>query len=139
MATLSENAQNARSAQNATTIELAPSYKIPLVLAIAAIPLLGVLFWVGLLVGLFGLFLIVQTATIRLRFTASDLDVYRSDKLLRRFPYQDWLNWQIFWEPFPILFYFREVKSIHFLPVLFDSRTLKSCLETHVPKSTPDY
>ena len=129
MATLSDNAQSL------TTIELAPSYKIPLVLAIAAIPLLWVQIWVGLAIALFGLFLMVQTATIRLRFTESDLDVYRSDKLLRRFPYQDWSNWQIFWEPFPILFYFREVKSIHFLPILFDARTLKSCLESRVPRS----
>jgi hypothetical protein len=129
MATLSDNAQSL------TTIELAPSYKIPLVLAIAAIPFLWVQIWVGLAIALFGLFLTVQTATIRLRFTPSDLDVYRSDKLLRRFPYQDWSHWQIFWEPFPILFYFREVKSIHFLPMLFDAPTLKQCLESRVPRS----
>lgn len=75
-----------------------------------------------------------QTATIRLQFTENALDVYRSGTLIRRFPYQEWLNWRIFWSPVPILFYFREVKSIHFLPVLFDPKMLQTCLEQRCPR-----
>jgi hypothetical protein len=30
-----------------------------------------------------------------------------------------------------VLFYFREVSSIHFLPILFSPSQLRSCLERH--------
>jgi Protein of unknown function (DUF3119) len=115
-------------------IELAPSYRIPIVLGLAAIPLTFVQIWVGLAIALFSVFLLIQTATLRLKFTETDLDIYRGETLIRRFPYQDWQNWEIFWSPIPILFYFKEVKSIHFLPILFDSKALRSFLEQRFPK-----
>ena len=115
------------------SIELAPSYKIPLVLIIAALPLAFVQKWVSLAIAILGVFLLIQTLTIRLRFTETALEVYRSDKLLRNFPYKDWLNWEIFWSPIPILFYFREIKSIHFLPIIFDPKMLRTCLENNCP------
>jgi hypothetical protein len=117
-----------------STVELKPSYNIPVVLVISAIPLLLVQPWVGGTIALFGLFLMFQTVTLRLQFTATDLDVYRGEKLIRRFPYQEWQNWRIFWDRVPILFYFKEVKSIHFLPILFDPNTLKTCLEQRCPR-----
>lgn len=117
-----------------STVELQPSYNIPVVLLIAAIPLFVVQVWVGLVMALLGLFLLFQTVTIRLQFTATDLDIYRGDKLLRRFPYHEWQNWRIFWHGIPILFYFKEVNSIHFLPILFEPKTLKSCLESRCPR-----
>lgn len=113
------------------TVELSPSYAIPIILVIAAIPVMFLQAWLALVIALFGVFLLLQTVTIRLQFTPTDLDVYRSGKLIRRFPYQDWLNWEIFWSPIPILFYFREVKSIHFLPIIFDANTLRTCLEKY--------
>ena len=114
-------------------VELKPSYTIPIVFVIAAIPLLFVQPWVGLAIAAFGLFLMFQAATIRLKFTSTTLEVYRSDRIIRNFPYQDWQNWQIFWQPVPILFYFKEVKSIHFLPILFDPKMLQTCLEQRCP------
>jgi hypothetical protein len=90
-----------------SVVELSPSYTIPLVL--------------------------VGIATLRLQFTETDLDVYRSGQLIRRFPYSEWQNWRIFGEAVPILFYFKEVKSIHFLPIIFNPKTLKACLEKHCP------
>jgi hypothetical protein len=114
------------------TVELKPSYSIPLVLAIAAIP---VLLWqpgVSLAIAAFGLFLAIQTATIRLQFTPTALDVYRSGKLIRTFPYQEWQDWRIFWPRVPILFYFKEINSIHFLPMLFDAKMLQASLEEHL-------
>jgi Protein of unknown function (DUF3119) len=119
------------SPHSLTAVELSPSYNIPLVLIAATIPLVWVQIWVALVVGLFGLFLLVQTALIRLRFTATALEVYRSGKEIRSFPYTEWEEWQIFWQPVPMLFYFREVNSIHFLPMLFDARQLRNCLEQH--------
>lgn len=123
------------STQSNQTVELAPSYTIPVVLVLSAIPLLFIQAWIAGAIALFGLFLLIQTVTLRLQFTATDLDVYRSGKLIRRFPYQDWQNWEIFWTNFPILFYFKEVKSIHFLPIIFDPQGLRNCLEQRFPKA----
>lgn len=118
---------------SASTVQLTPSYKIPLALVIAAIPVLLVQAWVGGVLALFGLFLMFQAATLQMQFTESALDIYRGETLIRRFPYQEWQNWRIFWPKVPILFYFKEVKSIHFLPILFDPKTLKTCLEQRCP------
>ncbi len=115
-------------------IELAPNYTIPIVLVLSAIPLFFVQAWVSLAIALFGLFLLIQTVTLRLRFTDTDLDIYRGQTLIRRFPYQEWQNWRIFWPSFPVLLYFKEVKSIHFLPILFDPAMLKTCLEARCPR-----
>jgi Protein of unknown function (DUF3119) len=117
------------------TIELEPNYNIPLVIVIAAIGLTLVKWWLGLPIGLFGLFLLVQTRLLRLRFTVTDLEVFRGETMIRSFPYSEWQNWEIFWSPVPILFYFKEVKSIHFLPIIFDPAMLRSCLEQRFPKS----
>jgi hypothetical protein len=121
------------SAVTGKTVELSPNYTIPLVLIGIAIPLLFIQPWLSLPLALFGLFLLLQTVTIRLQFTPTALDVYRSNQLLRHFPYSEWQNWEIFWHRVPILFYFKEVNSIHFLPIIFDAKTLKTCLEEHYP------
>jgi hypothetical protein len=115
-------------------LELSPSYPIPIVVIVAALPLLAWNIWLGLAIGVFGLFLLLQTAIIRLKFTSTSMLVYRSGQEIRSFPYAEWEEWQIFWRPLPILFYFREVNSIHFLPVLFDPQQLRSCLEQHCPR-----
>lgn len=117
------------------SITLTPSYRLPLVIVGLGLVLALLNLWLGFIVASFGLFLMLQTATIRLSFTPTQLEVYRSEQKIRQFPYQDWSNWRIFWTPVPILFYFREVNSIHFLPIIFDSQTLKSCLEKYCPLS----
>ena len=113
--------------------EINPSYAIPVVLILLGIPLIWIQPIAAGIVTIFGLFLAYQAATIRLVFTATDLEVYRSQEKFRTFPYLEWQDWKVFWFAFPILFYFKEVKSIHFLPVLFDSQILKNCLEKHIP------
>ncbi|NJK36617.1 MAG: DUF3119 family protein [Oscillatoriales cyanobacterium RM2_1_1] len=110
-------------------VELPPSYLLPAGILLGGLGLTLIQLWLGLTVAIFGLFLMIQTATIRLQFTEVALDVYRSGKLIRNFPYQDWLNWDVFWPPVPILFYFKEVNSIHFLPMLFNADTLQACLQ----------
>ena len=104
-------------------------------LGLSAVPLLFVQVWVSLAIALFSLFLLIQTVMLRLRFTETDLDIYRGETLIRRFPYREWQNWEIFWSPVPILFYFKEVNSIHFLPIIFDPQTLRTCLEQRFPKN----
>ena len=123
------------TSNSTSTVELKPSYNIPIVLIIGSIPLLVIgQLLAGGIIGLFGLFLMYQAVTLRLQFTATDLDLVRGDDLLRRFPYSEWQNWRIFWNVIPILFYFKEIKSIHFLPILFDPKTLKTCLEERCPR-----
>ncbi|MTJ49147.1 DUF3119 family protein [Dolichospermum sp. UHCC 0259] len=117
-----------------STVELKPSYNIPIVLVVGAIPVLLIQPLLGGILTLLGLFLMLQAVTLRFQFTATDFDLYRGEKLIKRFPYQEWQNWRIFWNPVPILFYFKEVNSIHFLPILFDPKTLKSCLEERCPR-----
>jgi len=119
------------------TVQLSPSYAIPITLVLAALPLFLLNAWVGSAIALFGLFLLIQTATLRLCFTETALDIYRGESLLRQFPYADWQNWQIFWFNVPVLFYFKEVKSIHFLPILFDAKMLRACLEQRCPAVRP--
>jgi len=116
------------------TVELLPNFWLPIALVFLALPLFLVQVWLSGAIALFGLFLFIQAATLRLRFTPSDLDIYRGESLIRRFPYQEWQNWRIFWTPVPILFYFKEVNSIHFLPVLFDPKMLQTCLEARCPR-----
>jgi len=113
--------------------ELNSNYVLPAVFVLAGIPLIWIQPIAAGAVSIFGLFLIYQAATIRLVFTATDLEVYRSQEKFRTFPYQEWQDWRIFWSSFPILFYFKEIKSIHFLPILFDAQMLKNCLEKHIP------
>ncbi|ASC73936.1 hypothetical protein XM38_049100 [Halomicronema hongdechloris C2206] len=118
-----------------TTI-LAPSYAIPTVLVLVAIPCLWVTPWLAGAIALFGMFLLVQALTLRLHFTDTALDIYRGEGRIRHFPYADWQFWQIFSPKFPVLFYFREVKSIHFLPILFDAEELQRQLEHHYPRQS---
>lgn len=113
--------------------ELKPSFALPIGLVAIATGCLWVQVWIALVLLVFGLFLLWQTVSLRLCFSPEALDIYRGETLIRRFPYQDWQNWQIFNPRIPILFYFKEVKSIHFLPILFDPQGLRQALEQHVP------
>ena len=132
------------SVDKSTTLQ--PSYNIPIALIAGGTLGVGVslitpgppfVIAASVLV-MFGLFLLYQAATLRLIFTATDLDIYRGENRIRQFPYQDWEVWDIFWSPAPILFYFREVNSIHFLPILFRPTMLRSQLEQHLPERASD-
>ena len=98
-----------------------------------SLPLFFLQIWLGGIIALLGLFLLVQTNSIRLLFTPTALEVRRNENLLKTFPYAEWESWKIFWPPVPILFYFKEINSIHFLPVLFDPEELRDRLQTHCP------
>lgn len=113
---------------------LSPSYRLPLGLGAIALGSSWVALWLGGLLGLFALFLAFQAATLRIYFTAEALDLYRGEQRLRRFPYADWIHWEIFWQPLPILFYFKEVNNIHFLPILFDPLELRRCVQANCPR-----
>ncbi|MBL1211151.1 DUF3119 family protein [Geminocystis sp. GBBB08] len=114
-----------------SSITLRANYNIPIVIIIAGIALILWSLILALVVTVFGIFLLIQANLIKLTFTPTTLDVYRGEKLIRTFPYSEWENWVIFWQPIPILLYFKEVNSIHFLPIIFDPNTLKECLEKY--------
>ncbi len=99
-------------------------------------PLWGGALPLGGLISLFGLFLVLQTALLRLEFAPDALLVRRQDALLRRFPYDEWLVWRLFWPGAPALFYFREQGSIHLLPVLFSPGDLQEQLHLRLPHLT---
>lgn len=111
---------------------LAPRPWVPLGVVLLGVASLALNVWTALVVGLFGLFLLLQSQLLRLQFSAEALLVWRGASLLRSFPYSDWLGWKLFWQPLPVLFYFREQRSIHLLPVLFDATTLREQLNLHV-------
>lgn len=116
-------------------IELTPHYNLPIFIIILGVALSLLQIIIGIIIVLFGFFLLIQANIIKLKFTPIALEVYRQQTKIREFPYTDWQNWAIFWQPIPILFYFKEVKSIHFLPIIFAPDTLKQCLEKYYPLS----
>jgi hypothetical protein len=124
-------------------VVLDPAYGVSLgviglgLAALALLPLWAGAIWLSLVVAVFGLFLLLQTRLLRLEFGGDALLVWRQQTLLRRFPYQEWLSWTIFWPGLPVLFYFREQASIHFLPVLFDATSLRQQLEQHLSQLPP--
>ena len=72
------------------TTELNPNYAIPVVFVLSGILLIWVQLIAAGVVTIFGLFLAYQAVTIRLVFTATDLEVFRSQEKFRTFPYRDW-------------------------------------------------
>ena len=120
------------------TIELAPRPWVALTITLLGLPLWPLGWPFTAVVSVFGLFLLLQTALLRLRFEADDLVVLRTNSEIRRFPYADWSNWVVFWPRVPALFYFREVNSIHFLPVLFDATELQQQLKKRIGPSGTD-
>ena len=114
---------------------LEPRYWVPLGVTLLgpacllASPLWSGVRWLTLALVLFGGFLLLQARLISLRFSRSDLEVWSGGREIRRFPYAEWLGWRLFWPGLPVLFYFREQRSIHLLPVLFDAASLREQLQ----------
>lgn len=133
------NAQSEPPPLQADDITLAPWFWVPLgltllaALVLASTPRWHGAPWLGLGMLAFASFLLVQTAVLRLCFTAEALVVLRSGREIRRFPYEEWLAWRLFSPALPVLFYFREQRSPHLLPVLFDATALRAQLEQRVP------
>ena len=88
--------------------------------------------WPTLVICLFGLFLLIQSVSLRLEFEDRALIVWQNSRELRRFPYSSWIAWRIFAPWLPGIFYFRETKSIHLLPILFNPIELREQLQKKV-------
>ena len=124
----------APASADASSVNIAPSPRLPLAILLLGAALLPLPLrpWPSLVVGLFALFLLVQTYSLRLEFCADTLVVWRGQTELRRFPYAEWTSWRLFAAWLPGLFYFREVNSIHFLPILFVPAQLREQLVQRV-------
>ena len=113
---------------------LSPNPRLPLLITALGISLWLVPFhpWPSVVVGSVGLLLLVQTLILRLEITPQAMVIWQSGRELRRFPFTSWLAWRMFLPGLPGLLYFREEKSPHLLPILFDSATLKNQLRLRV-------
>ncbi len=116
------------------TTQLSPSPRLALLVVIFGLSLLPLPIypWPTLLISIFGVFLLLQTYTLRIEFTQNALIVYQLGKEIRRFPFKEWLAWRILLPGLPGILYFREKASPHLLPILFDPITLASQLRLRV-------
>ena len=119
---------------SADSVTLSPDVRLPLLLVLLGLALLPLPLspWPTAVLVLFGLFLMLQTASLRLEFEERALIVWQNGRELRRFPYDQWLTWRLFAPWLPGLLYFRETQSIHFLPILFSPKQLREQLELRV-------
>ena len=118
-------------------IILKPNYRLPLLiiaLGVCLFPIPALKQWIAIVVSSFGTFLLIQSFTLRLEFTQTDLVVLQLGKELRRFPFKSWLAWRLILPGLPGLLYFREEASPHLLPILFDPESLKEQLRLKVGK-----
>ena len=116
------------------SVILSPSYRLP-----TFIILIGLLFlitpfhpWPTIIISSFGFFLLLQSFTLKLKFTKEDLIVMQLGNELRRFPFKKWIAWRIILPQLPGFLYFREEASPHLLPVLFDVNALNEQLRLRV-------
>tara|TARA_B100000700_G_C14640513_1_gene667117 strand:- start:68 stop:493 length:426 start_codon:yes stop_codon:yes gene_type:complete len=126
--------KSSNSNESKDNIVLKPNPQLPLIIIILGIILepLSSSLWPTVIVGSFGLFLLIQSFTLRLVFTPKDLIVNQLGKELRRFPFENWISWRIFLPKLPGLLYFREKASPHLLPIIFDRINLEKQLKEKV-------
>jgi len=110
-------------------VVLAPGLRLPLAILLLGSLLCLVNLAAGGAMALLGLILLFQSVRLRLVFTPDALELHNGSVVLRRFPYKSWRGWRLFWKPLPVLLYFREVNSIHFVPVVVDGQGLRQQLE----------
>lgn len=125
------------------SIVLKPNIRLPVLVYLVGIAILPLPFhpWATLCVCGLAVFLLAQAYLLRLELTDNDFVIWRVDQELRRFPFENWLAWRIFLPGLPGILFFREVRSPHLLPILFDPLTLLEQLrlrvgELEVPKMT---
>ena len=109
---------------------LSPSYRLPIFIIFVGLFFLITPFhpWPSIVISSFGFFLLLQSFTLKLKFTKEDLIVMQLGNELRRFPFKNWIAWRIILPKLPGFLYFREEASPHLLPILFEVHSLKEQL-----------
>tara|TARA_Y100001968_G_C19401910_1_gene741490 strand:+ start:1299 stop:1718 length:420 start_codon:yes stop_codon:yes gene_type:complete len=129
---MSSTSSNSQS--NEEGVILTSNPQLPIIIIIGGI-LLGLLplsSIPAIIISSFGLFLLIQSFTLKLKFTNKDLIVLQLGRELRRFPFSKWIAWRIFLPGLPGLLYFREEASPHLLPILFNCESLITELQKKV-------
>jgi len=116
------------------SVILSPSYRLPLFIIFIGLLLLITPLnpWPTIIISSFGSFLLLQSFTLKLKFTKEDLVVLQLGNELRRFPFKNWIAWRIILPKLPGFLYFREEASPHLLPILFEVDSLKEQLKLRV-------
>ena len=116
------------------SVILSPSYRLPIFIILTGLLFLITPFnpFPTILISSFGFFLLLQSFTLKLKFTKEDLVVMQLGKELRRFPFKNWIAWRIIFPQLPGFLYFREEASPHLLPILFEVNSLKEQLKLRV-------
>ena len=116
------------------SVILPPSYRLPIFIIFAGLLFLITPFypWPTIVISSFGFFLLLQSFTLKLKFTKDDLVVIQLGNELRRFPFKNWIAWRIILPELPGFLYFREEASPHLLPILFEVNSLKEQLRLRV-------
>tara|TARA_Y100001968_G_scaffold241768_1_gene225356 strand:- start:28 stop:441 length:414 start_codon:yes stop_codon:yes gene_type:complete len=119
---------------NKDSVILSPSYRLPIFIIFTGLLLLITPFhpWPTIVISSFGFFLLLQSFTLKLKFTEEDLVVMQLGNELRRFPFKNWIAWRIILPKLPAFLYFREEASPHLLPILFDVNSLTEQLRSRV-------
>ena len=116
------------------SVILSPSFRLPIfIISIGLLFLITPFYpWPTIVISSFGFFLLLQSFTLRLKFTNKDLIVMQLGRELRRFPFKNWIAWRILLPQLPGFLYFREEASPHLLPILFETKSLKEQLRLRV-------
>ena len=116
------------------SVILSPSYRLPIWIIFVGLLFLITPFhpWPTIIISSFGFFLLLQSFTLKLKFTKEDLVVMQLGNELRRFPFKKWIAWKIILPKLPGFLYFREEASPHLLPILFDPKSLEENLRSKV-------
>ena len=116
------------------SVILSPSYRLPILIIIIGLLFLITPFhpWPTIIISSFGFFLLLQSFTLKLKFTKDDLIVMQFGNELRRFPFEKWIAWRIILPQLPGFLYFREEASPHLLPILFEVNSLREQLRLRV-------
>ena len=125
---------NSENSLDKDSVILPPSYRLPILIIFTGLLFLITPFhpWPTIVISSFGFFLLLQSFTLKLKFTNEDLIVMQLGKELRRFPFKNWIAWRIILPKLPGFLYFREEASPHLLPILFDVNSLKEQLRLRV-------
>ena len=116
------------------SVTLSPSYRLPIFIIFIGLLFLITPFnpWPTIVISSFGFFLLLQSFTLKIKFTKEDFIVMQLGNELRRFPFKNWIAWRIILPKLPGFLYFREEASPHLLPILFEVNALKKQLRLRV-------
>tara|TARA_Y100001968_G_scaffold84135_1_gene75212 strand:- start:230 stop:637 length:408 start_codon:yes stop_codon:yes gene_type:complete len=116
------------------SVILSPSYRLPIFIIFSGLFFLITPLhpWPTIIISSFGFFLLLQSFTLKLKFTKDDLIVMQLGNELRRFPFKNWIAWRILLPQLPGFLYFREEASPHLLPILFEVNSLRDQLRLRV-------